>query len=60
MMLLVAWAVWNGDDNARLGDVIHRLDGRDLAVLGRLLVAMASGGPAIDAWITTMETEPRR
>jgi hypothetical protein len=59
-MLLVAWAVWNGDDNARLGDVIHRLDSRGLAALGRLLVAMASGGPSIDAWITTMETEPRR
>jgi hypothetical protein len=59
-MLLVAWAVWNSDDNAHLGDVLHRLDGRGLAALGRLLVAMASGGSAIDAWIATMETEPRR
>jgi hypothetical protein len=59
-MLLVAWAVWNGDDNARLGDTIHRLDGRGLVALGRLLVAMANGGSAIDAWITTMESNLRR
>jgi hypothetical protein len=55
IVLLSAWAVWNGHDGARLADVIYRLDGRNLAAIGKLLGAVASGGAAIDAWIAAME-----
>jgi hypothetical protein len=55
IVLLAAWAVWNGHDGARFADVIYRLDGRNLVALGTLLVAMAGGGAAIDAWLMKME-----
>jgi hypothetical protein len=59
VMLLVAWAVWNGDEGARFGDVIHRLDGRCLVALGTLLIAVAGGGAAVDEWLAKMERERR-
>ncbi len=55
IVLLAAWAVWNGHDGARFADVIYRLDGRNLVALGTLLVAVASSGAAIDTWLEKME-----
>jgi hypothetical protein len=55
IVLLAAWAVWNGHDGARLADVVYRLDGRNLHALGTLMLAVAAGGHAIDAWIAAME-----
>lgn len=60
VMLLATWAVWNGDEGARLGDVVHRLDGRCLVALGTLLVAVAGGGVAIDAWLAKAEADLAR
>ena len=54
IVLLSAWAVWNGEGDAKLADVIHRLDSRRLHELGTLLVAVGRGGAAIDAWISSM------
>jgi hypothetical protein len=55
VVLLASWAIWNGHDGARFADVIYRLDGRNLVALGTLLVAVAGGGAAIDAWLAKME-----
>jgi hypothetical protein len=55
IVLLAAWSVWNGHDGARFADVVYRLDGRNLVALGTLLVAVASGGAAIDAWLMKMD-----
>ncbi len=52
--------MWNGDEGARLGDVVHRLDGRCLVALGTLLVAVAGGGAAIDAWLAKADAELAR
>ncbi len=55
IVLLAAWAVWNGHDGARFADVIYRLDGRNLVAIGTLLIAVASSGAAIDTWLEKME-----
>ena len=54
-MLLVAWAVWNGDGAIPLGEVISRLDGRALRAVGALLMAIASGEGAIERWLAEHE-----
>lgn len=51
IVLLAAWAVWNGDGAIPLGDVISRLDGRALRAVGALLMAIASGEGAIERWL---------
>jgi len=55
IVLLAAWAVWNGHDGARFADVVYRLDGRNLVALGTLLIAVASSGAAIDTWLEKMD-----
>jgi len=55
IMAMTSWAVWNSHDGARVADVIHRLDNRNLAALGSLMIAVSHGMPAIDDWITKME-----
>jgi hypothetical protein len=60
MVLLVAWSIWNGSGHLSLSDVLHQLDGISLAMLGKLLLAAAQGGGAIDAWIIEAEEMTRR
>jgi hypothetical protein len=50
-MVLTTWAVWNSHEGARMADVIHRLDNRNLQAVGTLLIAVSHGTPAIDRWI---------
>ena len=49
LMFLTAWAVWNGDGEVLLADLIERLDSSNLETLGTLLVAFAQDG--IDEWV---------
>jgi hypothetical protein len=55
IVLLAAWAVWNGDGAIPLGEVISRLDGRALRAMGALLMAIASGEGAIERWLVEHE-----
>jgi hypothetical protein len=57
IMVLAAWDVWNSHGSTNLGDVVHRLDGRRLATIGTLLVAVAGGMHAIDAWLAKRNLE---
>lgn len=57
IVLLSAWAVWNGHEGARLADVLYRLDGRNLHALGTLMLAVAHSEHEIDEWIVMMEDE---
>ena len=54
IVLLSAWSVWNGDGKVTLGDIVHRLDGKNLRAIGTLLVAVASGAHTIDEWLAKM------
>ena len=52
IVLFVAWSVWNGEGNATIGDVIHRLDEHNLRAIGTLMLAMATdSSSAIDRWL---------
>lgn len=54
-VVLIAWSLWNGQGHVTVADALHRLDGTSLAMLGKLLVAVASGDSAIDAWLAETE-----
>lgn len=56
IMVLAAWNIWNDSGKVSLGDAIHRLDDRSLAVLGALLVAVAGGANGIDRWLALTES----
>jgi hypothetical protein len=60
IVLLSAWQLWSGEGKVTLGDVAYRLDGRNLRAIGTLLVAVAGGGAAIDAWLAGVERELAR
>ena len=55
IVVLIAWSLWNGHGQVTVADVLHRLDGRTLVMLGKLLLAVASGGSAIDACLAETE-----
>lgn len=54
VILAVAFAVWNGGGGglASIGDVVHRLDNRRLAIVGQLLRAIAHD--QVDRWLAWM------
>jgi hypothetical protein len=54
IMFLAAWALWNGHGSVLFADVIERLDGPNLECLGSLLVALAQGVDALDAWLNAL------
>ncbi len=60
IMLLVAWAFWNGAEKATLADVVNRLDERNLHAISTLMLALAHGAEHVDAWIEEMERGERR
>jgi len=60
IMLMVAWAFWNGAEQSKLADVIHRLDETNLHAISTLMLALAHGAEHVDAWITEMERAARR
>lgn len=51
LMLRVAFDAWNGEGGAPLGEILGRLDNRNLAAVGELVMALAMGGGEIDDWI---------
>lgn len=53
ILLLAAWAFWNGSGELRLADVIERLDARPSAALCSLILAMKQGAAAVDEWLET-------
>jgi hypothetical protein len=55
IMLLAAWAFWNGAEQAKLADVVHRLDDKNLHAISTLMLALAHGAEYVDAWIEEME-----
>jgi len=55
IMFLCAWGIWNGRGTVNLGDVVHRLDNRNLALLGSLMVALAGVPDAVDRWLADQE-----
>jgi hypothetical protein len=58
MLLMIAWSIWNGRGHVTVADVLHRLDGTSLVMLGKLLVAAGRGGDSIDAWLAETEGSP--
>jgi hypothetical protein len=60
IMVLAAWAFWNGHGGATVADVIERLDGPNLRAIATLMLALDRGGVAVDQWVTGIETELER
>jgi hypothetical protein len=60
IMVLTAWAFWNGDGGATVADVVERLDGPNLRAIGGLMIALGGGGAAVDQWLVAIETELAR
>lgn len=50
VLLLVAWAVWDGTAIGAVAD-LFRLGDRNLVAVGQLLQAMARGPDEIDGWV---------
>jgi hypothetical protein len=57
IVLLAAFAFWNGRGGLRLADVIEFLDPRPSEAIGSLVVAVKQGPAAIDDWIAEYESE---
>ncbi len=59
VLLLAAFALWNGDRKLALADVVEHLDGEPVETMCSLIVAMKRGAAAVDEWITEHATRPR-
>jgi hypothetical protein len=57
IMFLAAWNVWSGEGSVNLGDVIHRLDNKNLRALGSLMIAVVRQPNGVDQWLLQMERE---
>jgi hypothetical protein len=57
VVILAAWAFWNGHDGVSFADVVERLDSPNLRAIGGLMTALSSGGAAVDAWLAGVERE---
>lgn len=55
VMLLLAWAVWDGGGGLKVADLIASLDPRRLELVGSLLIAVSKGQAALDAWLEANE-----
>lgn len=55
VMLLAAFAFWNGRGHVTLDDAIGVLDREHVEVLCALWVAVSRGAAAVDAWIADVE-----
>jgi hypothetical protein len=51
VIVLAAWAVWNGEGGLLFGDVVERLYGPHIEALCSLLVAHAAGDEALRGWV---------
>ena len=59
VMLLLAWAIWDGGGGLKVSDLIQKLERPRLALVGSLLSAMAQGSAAMAAWLAEHEAKPR-
>jgi hypothetical protein len=57
VVILAAWAFWNGHDALSFADVVECLDGPNLRAIAHLMLALDAGGAAIDAWLARLEQE---
>jgi hypothetical protein len=54
VMLLSAWAFWNGSGGVTLTDVLEGLDGAPAEALCFLVMASKYGVDAVDDWLSSM------
>ena len=59
VVLLAAWAFWNGSGGLTLAEVIERLDGEPAEVLCFLVMASKYGADAVDDWLAEHERPER-
>ena len=52
IMLLAAWALWNGAGRITLWAIVRRLKAHHLYTLGEVLQALAGGSYATEAWLS--------
>ena len=51
VMLLVAWALWNGSGMLTLAELLQEMDGEHLAAVGTLLSSLSFGADGVDDWL---------
>jgi hypothetical protein len=56
IIFLSAWAFWNSAPNISLADVASGLDAQNSIAVASLMLAIARGAAAIDAWLATIDT----
>ena len=56
VMLLAAWACWNGSGGVTLADVLERLDAYHAEALCFLVLASKYGTDAVDDWLVEHTT----
>ena len=56
IIFLSAWAFWNSAPNLSLADVTSGLDAQGTIAVASLMLAVAHGAAAIDAWLATIDT----
>jgi hypothetical protein len=59
VVLLAAWAFWNGSGGVTLADVLERLDGEPAEALCFLVMASKYGADAVDDWLVEHDTRRR-
>jgi len=59
IVLLAAFAFWNGRGGLRLADVIESLDPRPSEAICSLVIAVKRGAAGVDDWIAEHEGEQR-
>jgi hypothetical protein len=59
VVLLAAWAFWNGSGGITLADVIARLEGEPAEALCFLVMATKHGADAVDDWLAEYAIERR-
>lgn len=60
VVLLAAFAFWNGHAGVSFADVIERLDSPNLRAIASLMLALDGGGAEIDQWLAGVERELER
>lgn len=51
VMLLAAWAFWNGSGGLTVAEILERLDGEPAEALCFLVMASKYGADAVDDWL---------
>jgi hypothetical protein len=51
IMILCAWALWNGRGDLKFSELVDVLDRGNLTAVGELLCALAEGPEALDHWL---------